>query len=141
MSKISYIWKNIFKRLTVKSFWEFINKFIEIFRWIMVNLIPFFVDLQWIVSYWSGKWINKYNEYNYNPATIKFRCIPYMVTFWMHVTNWIEFEIWEKINYINTFIYVQYLRWCICGCYRNYFNGEWIFANLVLTRQYAGLRA
>ena len=37
-----------------------------------------FVDLQWIVLYWSKKSItynNKYNEYNYNPAAIKFQCI------------------------------------------------------------------
>ena len=37
-----------------------------------------FVDLQWIVLYWSGKSIinnNKYIEYNYNPAAIKRQCI------------------------------------------------------------------
>ena len=35
-------------------------------------------DLQWIVLHWSGKSItndNKYNEYKYNPAAIKFQCI------------------------------------------------------------------
>ena len=52
---------------------------------------PFlFVDLQWIVMYWSGKSIandNKYNEYNFNHAAIKFKCIC-MVTF---------YNVWYKI--------------------------------------------
>ena len=62
---------------TVKSFWQFIIKLIGIFQWIievrshLLQPLFLFVDLQWIVLYWSGKLItnnNKYNEYNYNPA-------------------------------------------------------------------------
>ena len=50
----------------------------------MVSIISFvantvfFVDLEWIVLYISGKSItnnNTYNEYNYNPADIKIHCI------------------------------------------------------------------
>ena len=44
----------------------------------MLQTLILFVYLQWIVCYWSGKSItndNKYNEYNYNSAAIKFECI------------------------------------------------------------------
>ena len=49
-----------------------------------ICLLLFFVDLQWIVFYWSGKSItnnNKYNEYNHNPAATKFHSICFKCPF------------------------------------------------------------
>ena len=58
-----------------------------------------FVNLQWIVLYWSDKSITndkKHNEYNYNPAAIKFQCV-FAVTFYS--AGLLEVSI---INYYKT---------------------------------------
>ena len=56
----------------------------------MLQTLLLFVDLQWIVLYWSGKSIiknNKYNEYNYNPEAIKFQCIFALLLFTVHAID------------------------------------------------------
>ena len=55
----------------------------------MLQTLFLFVDLQWIVLYWSGKSItnnNKYNEYNCNPAAIKFQYIFVWLLFTVYIT-------------------------------------------------------
>ena len=50
----------------------------QIFYFALLQTLFLFVNLQWIVLYWLGKLTsknNKYNEYNYNPTSIKLQCI------------------------------------------------------------------